>query len=321
MNTNKNLPDWLNAFIYNDLGGSYEPDKQAFRDNVSSDEEKNKKYLGTYFPRSFSEAYCIFSNLFDNTVYIEAMQEKDSMSILTFGCGTGGDLMGLLEAVGEKMPWVKNLDIVAYDGNFNAVEMLKTIVEHPINQGRFNIKIDYAPVPMQKPDDFDMYCEVIEQTFDIIMSFKMVNELYRHNIIPSKPYATFLETLASKLTETGVMLLLDVPLKEKGTWLSLLLSKGLRQYLNAHNDYEALVPVPCHVKGRVCDERCYLEKVFTGDIFSSEKVIYCMVSRAAFAKSICDGARKGNYVVNAQGEHCKQVNGLTEKDAYDLKIK
>ena len=321
MNTNKNLPEWLRSFIYNDLGGSYEPDRTAFQNNLFSDEEKNRKYLGTYFPRSFTEAYCIFSNLFENTAYMEMMKGRDSLSILTFGCGTGGDLMGLLEAIADKIPWVKNLVVVAYDGNFNAVEMLKTIVEHPDNRERFNVTIDYAPVPMQKPEDFGMYCGVIDRPFDFIMSFKMVNELYRNDIISSKPYANFFEALASKITETGVLLLLDVPLKEKGVWLSLLLSRGLRQFLCAHDDYDAIVPIPCHVKSRSCDERCYLEKVFTGDPFVSEKVIYSIVARKDFAKAICTGARRGNYIVNAKGEHCKQVSGVIERDAYDLKIK
>ena len=321
MVTNKNLPDWLHSFIYKDLAGFYQPDRTAARDNLNSGENENQRYLGTYFPRSFAEAYCIFSNLFENNAYIEAMKGRDNFSILTFGCGTGGDLMGLLEALAEKIPWIKNLDIVAYDGNFNAVEMLKTIVEHPANKERFNIRIDYAPVPMQKPEDFGMYCSVINRPFDIIMSFKMVNELYRHDIIPSKPYANFFEALASKLTETGVMLLLDVPLKEKGVWLSLVLSRGLRQYLSAHTDYEALVPIPCHVKSRLCTERCYLEKVFTGDIFSSEKVIYSMIARTDFAKAVCLGICRGNYVVNASGEHCKKINGTLDRDAYDLKIK
>lgn len=321
MNTNKNLPGWLRSFIYDTLGGYYQPDKAAARDNLNSGENENQRYLGTYFPRSFAEAYCIFCNLFENTAYIEVMKGRDSLAFLTFGCGTGGDLMGLLEAIAEKMPWIKNLEIVAYDGNFNAVEMLKTIIEHPANKERFNIKIDYAPVPMQKPEDFEMYCGVIDRPFDFIMSFKMVNELYRQNVIAAKPYYIFFEALASKLTETGVMLLLDVPLKEKGVWLSLLLSRGLRQYLCIHDDYEAIVPIPCHVKSRTCGERCYLEKVFTGDIFSSEKVIYSIVARKDFAKAICSGARKGNYIVNEKGEHCKQVSGITERDAYDLKIK
>lgn len=316
----KNLPGWLEEFIYKDLGGSYEPDRNAFQNNLFSDEEKNRKYLGTYFPRSFSESYCIFSNLFDNAAYVETLKAKESLAILSFGCGTGGDLMGLLEAIAEKLPWVKNLEVVAYDGNFNAVSILKTIVDHPCNKARFNILPDYAPVPIEKPEDFVMYCDLIHKSFDFIMSFKMVNELYRHNIIASKPYMHFIEALASKLTETGILLLLDVPLKEKGVWLSLLLSRGLRDYLRVHDEYEAIVPIPCHFKGRECNERCYLYKIFSGDKFTTEKVTYCMLARTDFAKSVCHGIRRGNYVVNDDHEYCKMVTGVNDKDAYNIKI-
>ena len=259
MNRSKNLPEWLHSFIYDEMGGSYEPDRNAFQNNLYSDEEKNRKYLGTYFPRSFTESYCIFANLFNNASYIEAMKTKDSVSILSFGCGTGGDLMGLLEAISEKMPWVENIDVTAYDGNFNAVEMLKSIIEHPNSKQRFKIiKVDYAPVPMTKSGDFPLICGAIKKSYDFVISLKMVNELYRNNIIADKPYSTFLEGLAPKLSNTGVMVLLDVPLKEKGYWLATLMSKGLRRFLNANDEYDAIAPLPCNVAGRECNERCYL---------------------------------------------------------------
>ena len=39
----KNLPGWLEEFIYKDLGGSYEPDRNAFQNNLFSDEEKKRE--------------------------------------------------------------------------------------------------------------------------------------------------------------------------------------------------------------------------------------------------------------------------------------
>lgn len=316
----KNLPEWLRSFIYDEMGGSYVPDRNAFQNNLSSDEEKNRKYLGTYFPRSFTESYCIFANLFDNTAYVEAMKIKDSVSILSFGCGTGGDLMGLLEAISEKMPWVENVDITAYDGNFNAVVMLKSIVEQPNNKQRFKrLKVDYAPVPMTKPDDFPLFCGVIKKSYDFVVSLKMVNELYRNNIIANKPYAAFLGELASKLTETGVMLLLDVPLKEKGNWLATLMSRGLREFLKSNDGYDAIVPLPCYMLGRKCNERCYLSWTFYGDIFASEPVTYCMLARKELAHSVCKGLSKGDYVINDSNECCKKVRGTKTIDAFNLR--
>jgi len=315
----KDLPDWLKALIYNELGGSYEPDRLAFKNNLFSDEEKNKKYLGTYFPRSFTESYCIFSNLFDNSAYLETMKNRDSLSVLSFGCGSGGDLMGLLEAINEKMPWIKNLDFIAYDGNFCAMEMLKKVVEYPANLARFNIKPDYVPIPMDKPEDFGMYCSAIDRSFDFILTFKMVNEIYRSKIITTKPYLAFLNALASKISEIGVMLLLDVPLKENGENLPVLLSMGMREFLKSNEDYDTIVPISCYLKGRVCNERCYLRKVFYGDIFSSEKVSYCMLSRAEMAKIVCNGIQHGNYIVNDDNDYCKMIDGPIVIDAYNLK--
>ena len=50
----KNLPGWLQAFIYGDMGGSYEPDRDAFQNNLFSDEEKNslkeKNFLERVLP-------------------------------------------------------------------------------------------------------------------------------------------------------------------------------------------------------------------------------------------------------------------------------
>ena len=85
MNTTKNMPEWLRSYIYDNLGASYDPDRIEFQNNLESDETKNLRYLGTYFPRSFTESYCIFRNLFENDAYLNIVKEKQSLRILTFG--------------------------------------------------------------------------------------------------------------------------------------------------------------------------------------------------------------------------------------------
>lgn len=57
------LPTWLDTIIFDDLSASYCRQKKDMvvlewnRDDI-------KKYLGTYFPRSYAESYCIFSDFF-----------------------------------------------------------------------------------------------------------------------------------------------------------------------------------------------------------------------------------------------------------------
>ena len=320
MNTYKDLPDWLEAFIYNDLGGKYEPDRNAFQNNLFSDEEKNKRYLGTYFPRSFAETYCIFCNLFEHAGYRDVLRGKESLAILTFGCGTGGDLMGLLEAIADKLPWVKHLDIVAYDGNFIAVDILKKIVEHQVNTSRFAMAIDYAPVPMDSPADFELYYREITKTFDIIVSLKMVNELYRNNIIMTNPFCAFMASLAPKLSADGVMLVLDVPIKVKMSWIAKLLSKGMKDFLKANNDFVAWIPAPCRVYGNICNSVCYLKHEFRGKIFTSEPVSYCVLSRCSLADRVFGDLKPNCYVVNDSNECCNRTTGAKAISAFDINM-
>ena len=318
MNTTKNMPEWLRSYIYDDLGGSYDPDRIEFQNNLESNKKKNLRYLGTYFPRSYTESFCIFRNLFENDAYLNIIKEKQSLRILTFGCGTGGDLMGLIEAIAEQLPWVRDLIIVAYDGNFIAVDILRRIVTRPEIMSRFNLNVDYAPVPMRDPQDFNLYCNCIKQNFDLIVSMKMVNELYRKDILTIQPYKTFMETLAGKLDNNGVLLVLDVPIKVKGKNIPLLLTTGLRAFLMDHPDYSAIVPIPCHTHGKKCNNRCYLTKIFHGEIFTSENVTYSLIARMDTANVITPAMKDSLYLINGDGEVCRMSGGKEYADSFTI---
>ena len=64
VNVKQTLPDWLDQFIYEDLKGVY---CKSNKDLVVIDWGKDDvlKYVGTYFPRSYTEAYCIVSQYLD----------------------------------------------------------------------------------------------------------------------------------------------------------------------------------------------------------------------------------------------------------------
>ena len=57
------LPSWLDNFIFGTLCAEYAPDFQRFEYNLNLQHGDNLKYLGTYFPRSYAETFCIFDNL------------------------------------------------------------------------------------------------------------------------------------------------------------------------------------------------------------------------------------------------------------------
>lgn len=60
------LPEWLNNIIFDDFKAVYEPRPKEVVYNPDQPYEFIKLYLGTYFPRSFAEAYSIMSSLMTN---------------------------------------------------------------------------------------------------------------------------------------------------------------------------------------------------------------------------------------------------------------
>ena len=86
-----------------------------------------KKYLGTYFPRSYAESFCIFSNFLskESRVYKNCQE----LSIFDFGCGTGGELVGFIMAITKQLPNIKKIEIRALDGNSYALRLLECILE------------------------------------------------------------------------------------------------------------------------------------------------------------------------------------------------
>lgn len=120
------LPKWLDSFIFDELSACY---SRQNKDMVVLEWNKDdiKKYLGTYFPRSYAESFCIFSNyLFkENSVYKNCQE----LSVFDFGCGTGGELIGFIMAVAKQLPNIKKIVIRALDGNSYALRNLECILE------------------------------------------------------------------------------------------------------------------------------------------------------------------------------------------------
>ena len=97
------FPTELENFIIDDLKAIYDPDFYEAQDNLNANEEKLNIYLGTYFPRSFTEINSISSELFHND-HIKNIFEKNEINILDIGSGTGGNLLGLLWSMKNSYP-------------------------------------------------------------------------------------------------------------------------------------------------------------------------------------------------------------------------
>lgn len=222
------LPLWLDALIYKNIKASHQPCRS---DMVVLNWDKTEviKYLGTYFPRSFAESYCIFTKYFE--YHANAFVKETSLNIFDFGCGTGGELLGLLFAIMENLS-VTTINIKALDGNFNALRLLEDIVES--FKSNYHKGINLNIMPLRIDDIYDM--SVIEQHIPannhIILIFKSICEIASLRQFEERnPYQHVLDIMRNKLTTNGIICLADVSSfnEEQQEWLPKLIDKACKE--------------------------------------------------------------------------------------------
>lgn len=220
------LPIWIDSLIFDDLSASY---CRQNKDMVVLEwnNEGIRNYLGTYFPRSYAEAYCIFSNFLSENKgpYAEARY----LSIFDFGCGTGGELIGLITAISEQLPEVTKINIRALDGNVHALRCLDCILDKTSKVLDLNIESHLVPIVIDDFYDMNVVTDVIKQSYDFIISFKAICEfVMRQQFEKQNPYEHILNVFIPKLSSKGVICLADVTSFSEVSqdWLPAMLDKA-----------------------------------------------------------------------------------------------
>lgn len=223
------IPDWLDNFIFKEFGAKYQPSYSDMT-NINDDREKTLNYLGTYFPRSYAEAYSIFSDYFDK--HFSEWQNREEISIFDFGCGTGGEIIGLLTILNEKFTKLKKVRIVALDGNQNALRIYEKVLAEFKKQTYLLIENNSAPIFIEDFYDLNILDNVLKKNFDIILSFKAICEFVtKDQFERQNAYEHIAKFLLPKLSEDGTMLLEDVTTYNQTSqeWLPKMMDKGLKE--------------------------------------------------------------------------------------------
>ena len=168
-----------------------------------------KKYLGTYFPRSYAESFCIFSNYLskESRVYKNCQE----LSIFDFGCGTGGELIGFIMAVVKHLPNIKKIVIRALDGNTYALRDLECILEKTSQVLHLDIESYLIPFIIDDFYDMKMVDNIITQSYDFIISFKAICEFVtKQQFEQQNPYEYIINLFMPKLSSKGVICLADI---------------------------------------------------------------------------------------------------------------
>lgn len=221
------LPQWLDSFIFDKLGATY---CRSYSDMTVIDWDRNDvlNYLGTYFPRSFAESYCVFEKFFNCNPNMWV--DIDSLDVFDFGCGTGGEIIGLTMSIAKNIPNVKTIKVKALDGNVHALRLLERIAEYSSLHIGINICVKVVPCRIDDFYDMSILDTILDEHYDIIMSVKAICEFVTKDCFEKKnPYKHIVELMLPKLNDNGIFFLDDVTSYNNISqeWLPKMMDEGL----------------------------------------------------------------------------------------------
>lgn len=202
------LPRWLDNYIYSHLGASYCKHNQDIV-VLEWGHREVLEYLGTYFPRSFAEGYKIIQKLINNKS--DYLVISRTISVLDFGCGTGGELVGVIHALKSSYPYIEQFHIKALDGNAFSLKVLEGVLEKLASEMEIDIIVEPCPIVIDDFYDLSTINKVICSTFDYIIVSKVVCEFVTKQQFEEKnPYVHILKVLLQKLKSDGLLYISDI---------------------------------------------------------------------------------------------------------------
>ncbi len=299
--TSKALPSWLDKYLFLDLGAKYSPDHSRFEYNLNLNKDEIKVYLGTYFPRSYVEVDSIFKEFYLNSNYVSLVGSRSSVSILDLGCGTGGDVFGLLSFLEDSEPSLVSVKLLAIDGNQMALRFFEIIMTEFRKHSRLQIDYRIGPIFIESEDDLNLLSDVVSDKYDLILSCKAICEMLAKGRIQNKAYKQTASILSKKLTDDGIMLIEDVTIKSPATekFIPYMLNAELNEFVSNNNDFATIYPTVCKGKESKCKEGCFFNNKIKVTHSAKEndisKIIYRIIGKKTFAEKIIVSPNGGTY--------------------------
>ena len=294
ISTHVTLPSYLDNLIFGEFfGASYQPDHQHYEFNLNHTEEELLIYLGTYFPRSFGESLCIFTPIIKSKVINSELSSKDCINILDIGCGSGGEILGLLHVLEDFEDNSIPINIYTYDGNQLVQDILMELVSQFQRATKTKRRIQIYTNVKQIGSSSDI--EWIKSnsntfSFDFILCDKMCNELISRAGIRDA-YYLMCKTFAPLLDSNGLLLILDVTTKgeKESKFYSELLNEQTNRFVNANNkDFSTLLPITCALHPE-CIKPCFTQQKFYISHSQKKRDLSKVSYRIIARKNVCEG--------------------------------
>ena len=228
MKTNITLPSWLDTLLFEELGAKYHRSNMDMT-VIDWDKKNVLNYLGTYFPRSYAESYCIFSHYLSSGM---TLCSQPTINLFDFGCGTGGEIIGFLTALNEQQNLkVQEVKITALDGNHCALRLYEQVLDRLRPTLHFQVSNKVSPITIDDIYDLSIIDNIYKgEEYDIFLSFKAICEFVtKQQFEENNAYTTLLKTFLPKLSQQGIALLVDVTSYSSVAeeWLPKMLNAGI----------------------------------------------------------------------------------------------
>lgn len=299
------LAPWLDSFIYKHLGASYDPRYNRFDYNDDLGEEEAKIYLGTYFPRSYAENFLIFENLLQNPRYRARIEAKQNLVVFSIGAGTGGDIIGLLTAVDKFIRPEISVTVIALDVNAFSLDLQKQVVERyktfsgrKITLQQFEDRIEGRETLLKYADN-----AFPDKSIDYLLFSKVGCELHGRGVFEGENvYKIILDTFMSKISEVGILSLLDVTTKVDGElFMPFIMNQGVNAFVASHGEFSTLVPQSCCAYEHDCTTPCFFQQeVFVSHCKKTNdlsKICYRLVAHREMCDAVLNSTGK-RFVIN-----------------------
>lgn len=256
-----NLPCDLQDVLFFLMEAKYAPNGLKARRNAYDDEEQLRKYLGTYFPRSWVEQYRLWQRLLKFPKLLDRWSNKDKIKILDIGSGTGGNAHGIVDALKCSPLGLLPLEIHVVDINSDALALQKQVFDSFMyahfnwnsHQHQFALNAEAFQIELAQ------LISACGGSFDVILTSKFLNEIATYTLdagnSPLGFFKAFILEADQGLNQDGVALIVDVAVSIGSRWVPTMLNQEWHEARKMGINLATILPRTCGHYESVCGPR------------------------------------------------------------------
>lgn len=307
------MPKWLDKIIYDDFKAIYEPRPAEVVYNPDQSFDFVRLYLGTYFPRSYAEAYGITLQILSIEGFFNRYIDLEEINLLDFCCGTGGEIIGTIVALQTKLPNLKRVNVDAFDANVEAIRFLYHLMSSVNNVSEMKVEININPqcIFIESEQEIKDIVNLSNIQYHFIMSFKAINEFIQHKTFDTNAYELIASYLLPLLSQYGVFIISDVATKLNDSieFYPQMMNVGLNRFIKKTPLYKTIIPTACFNHEGICTG-CYMQDIF----YVTHRKKSRDVSKVAY-RVLCKSGFASEIMHNKPTNSCRAANQLADKNS------